>query len=81
MNSEEKLNIGVFCDASNVAYGVKLANIKNNDIKCPFILAKSCLSPLKASGLTIPRLQLLAAVPATRNELTIIKQTILNETI
>ncbi|XP_068716993.1 uncharacterized protein [Montipora capricornis] len=56
-----------FADASQFAYGavtyLRLANSKG-DVHCSFIIGKSRLSPLKQ--LTIPRLELSAAVVATR---------------
>ena len=56
-----------FADASQYAYGavtyLRLTNSKG-DVHCSFIIGKSRLSPLKQ--LTIPRLELSAAVVATR---------------
>ena len=56
-----------FSDASQVAYGAVsyLRTVsKEGDIHCSFLIGKSRLSPLKAT--TIPRLELSAAVVATR---------------
>ena len=68
----------IFCDASNAAYGVvayiKLTNLENKVIKCSFVFAKSRLSPLKEKSLSIPRLELQAAVLAVRIKLTMIEQ-------
>ena len=68
----------IFCDASSVTYGVaaymKLTNLENKEIKCSFILAMSRLSPLKEKSLSIPRLELQAAVLGARIKLTIIEQ-------
>ena len=58
-----------FADASQFAYGaVSYLRITNTrgDIYCSFLIGKSRLSPLKQ--LTIPRLELCAAVVATRLE-------------
>ena len=56
-----------FADASQHAYGaatyLRVTNAKG-DVHCSFIIGKSRLSPLKQ--LTIPRLELSAAVVATR---------------
>ena len=68
----------ILCDASSVAYGVvaciKLTNLENKEIKCSFILAKSRLSPMKEESLSIPRLELQAAVLGARTKSTILKQ-------
>ena len=56
-----------FSDASQVAYGAVsyLRTVsKEGDIHCSFLIGKSRLAPLKAT--TIPRLELSAAVVATR---------------
>ena len=64
----------ILCDASSVAYGVVLTNLENKEIKCSFILAKSRLSPMKEKSLSIPRLELQAAVLGARTKSTILKQ-------
>ena len=68
----------IFCDVSSVAYRVvayiKLINLENKEIKCSFILAKSRLSPLKEKSLSIPRLELQAAVLGARIKSTIIEK-------
>ena len=65
-----KVELNIFCDASAQAYRVvayfvfSINHIKKN---CSFVLSMSRLSPLKDQGLiTIPRLELQAAVLAVR---------------
>ena len=64
-----------FADASQHAYGavtyLHLTNSKG-DVHCSFIIGKSRLSPLKQ--LTIPRLELSAAVVATRLDRMVMKE-------
>lgn len=64
-----------FSDASQRGYGavsyLRLMN-KNNDIHCSFVNSKSRLAPLK--GTTIPRLELSAAVVATKLDVMIRKE-------
>ena len=54
--------IYVFADASTKAYGTVIYLLSNNDIS--FAMSKSRVAPIKA--LTLPRLELMAAVTATR---------------
>ena len=64
-----------FADASQYAYGavtyLRLTNSKG-DVYCSFVIGKSRLSPLKQ--LTIPRLELSAAVVATRLDRMVTKE-------
>ena len=64
-----------FADASQHAYGavtyLRLTN-SEGDVHCSFIIGKSRLSPLKQ--LTIPRLELSAAVVATRLDRMVMKE-------
>lgn len=57
----------LFSDASEVAYGaaayLRMVN-SNGDVHCSFVMGKSRLSPLKP--VTIPRMELSAAVLSTR---------------
>lgn len=66
MQQGSKIQIHGFCDASEKAYGVAIyVRIENNDnqVKCSLLSAKSRVAPLKnVSNLTIPRLELLAAL-------------------
>ena len=62
-------------DASSLAYiaTAYFRSVSNNNVATMFILAKSRLTPLKERLLTIPKLELQAAVIAAR-----IKQTVLH---
>ena len=58
-----RVELQIFCDASQKAYGavcyLRLVNSEGS-VHCSFVLAKSRLAPIKQ--LTLPRLELLAAV-------------------
>ena len=58
----------MFCDASSLAYGAVtyLRVIVYTDIICWFVVAKSWSAPLKGNSLTIPKLELQAAVLVVR---------------
>ena len=77
-----KTELIIFCDASKLAYGavsyIKLTNLDTQHIDCSFLLAKSRLAPLKEKSLTIPRLELQAAVLAVRLKDTLINQLDIN---
>ena len=57
-----------FADSSNQAYGVVvcLYSKLNSDVKVSFVLGKSRLAPTKEKSLTIPKLELQAALIAVR---------------
>ena len=63
----ESCQLHLFSDASEVAYGaasyLRMAN-GNGDVHCSFVMGKSRLAPLKP--VTIPRMELSAAVLSTR---------------
>ena len=67
----------LFCDASSLAYEAVayFRVVVHNDIICRFVTAKSRLAPLKGNSLTIPKLQLQAAVLAVK-----LKEAIVTET-
>ena len=67
----------MFCNASSWAYGAVayFRVIVHDDKICRFVIAKSRVTPLKGSSLTIPKLELQAAVLAVR-----LKEAIVTET-
>ena len=73
----DRIELNIFCDASSEAYGA-VAYV-NYFSECPkkhissFLLSKSRLTPIKEKSLTIPRLELQAAVLAIRLKNTISK--------
>ena len=72
--------MNIFCDALAQAYGAAAYFVfSNKDYKqniCSFVLSKSCLSPLKEQcSITIPKLELQAAVLAVRLKCTILEET------
>ena len=71
------IELHVFCDTSSLTYGAVayFSVIVYDDISCRFVIAKSLLAPLKGNSLTIPKLELKAAVLAVR-----LKEAIVTET-
>ena len=65
---DETIQLHVFADASTQAYCsvAYLRVISTNDVHVNFLLGKSRLTPLKVKAVSIPRLELQAAVTATR---------------
>ncbi|XP_058840106.1 uncharacterized protein LOC131695595 [Topomyia yanbarensis] len=61
-----QIQLHVFCDAGENAYGCAgyLRIVVNEEVKCSLVMARSKIAPLKQ--LTIPRLELQAAVLAAR---------------
>ena len=66
----------IFADSSNLAYGaVAYFRVQHeNNFTASFIIGKSRLAPLSKNTLTIPKLELQAAVMATRLKVKIIKE-------
>ena len=66
----------IFADSSNLAYGaVAYFRVQHeNNFTASFIIGKSRLAPLSKNALTIPKLELQAAVIATRLKVKIIKE-------
>ena len=75
-NNTNVIELHDFADASSLAYRAKVhfRSVSKNNVATMFILAKSRLAPLKESLLTIPKLELQAAVIAART-----KETVLHE--
>ena len=74
----DRIELNVFCDASSEANGVVtyvncFSELSKKHISS-FPLSKSRLAPIKEKSLTIPRLELQAAVLAIRLKNTISKQ-------
>ena len=65
-----------FADSSNQAYGVVvyLRSKLNSDVKVSFVLGKSRLAPIKEKSLTIPKLELQAALIAVRIKEKLVKE-------
>ena len=70
------IELHIFADASSIAYGAVsyIRIITGDNIKCSFITGKSRLAPKDKKTLTIPRLELQAAVIASRMKVTIMKE-------
>ena len=69
-------DLHVFADSSKLAYGA-VAYFRaevNGQICCNFITGKSRLAPMKENALTIPKLELQAAVIASRMKCTILDE-------
>ena len=73
--NEQSLQLHVFADASNNVYGAVayLRQAHEENVKCSFIFGKSRLAPIKQNSLIIPKLELQAAVIASRIKLTILE--------
>ena len=58
----------VFPHASSCAYGAVayLQFTSNSEFKCSFVIGKSRIAPIKENSLSIPKLQLHAAVTLSR---------------
>ena len=73
----KRVELHVFADASTQAYAatVYLRSINNKgNIKSSFVIAKSRLAPLNMNTLSIPKLELQAAVIAARLKTTVISE-------
>ena len=66
----------VFADASNNAYGAVayLRQAHEENVKCSFIFGKSRLPLIAQNSITIPKLELQAAVIASRIKLAILEE-------
>ena len=65
-----------FADSSNEAYNfvVYLRSTLNSDAKVSFVLGKSRLAPIKEKSLTIPKLELQAALTVVRIKKKFVKE-------
>ena len=72
----DTIEIHIFSDASSIAYGAVsyLRISRPNAIYCSVILGKSRLAPVKNKTMAIPRLELEAAVLASRLKTTILSE-------
>ena len=59
-SDNEKAQLHIFCDSSQLAYGAVAYLIGTTTNPCSFVLSKSKVAPLKQH--TLPRLELLAAL-------------------
>ena len=73
-----EIELHIYCDASEIAYGavayLRCLEEKANQYSVSFVLSKSGLTPMKDRTLTIPKLELRAAVLATRLKVSILEQ-------
>ena len=72
----DTIELHIFSDASSIAYRTVsyLRISRPNAIYCRFILGKSRLAPVRNKTMTIPRLELQAAVLASRLKTTILSE-------
>ena len=78
---ESALELQVFPDASSCTYGdvAYLRFQSNSELKCSFVIGKSRIAPIKENSLSIPKLELQAAVTASRIKVKIMEE--LKETV
>ena len=73
-----EIELHIYCDTSQIAYGavacLRCLEENANQYSVSFVLSKSRLTPMKGRTLTIPRLELQAAVLATRLKVSVLKQ-------
>ena len=76
INPKQPFELHIFADSSTVAYGcvAYLRQVAEKQVKVAFVIGKTRLAPLNEKSLSIPKLELQAAVIAVR-----IKQKLLEE--
>ena len=76
----DTVELHAFSDSSSIAYGAVayLQIITADNIYCDLFMCKSRLSPIRNKTITIPRLELQAAVLASRLKTTIVEELKLN---
>ena len=74
--STNPVELHIFADASEKVYGpvVYIKTMNNGNVSCNFVSAKSRLTPINKPSLTIPRLELEAALIAARLVKTIVQE-------
>ena len=75
--SIKKPELHIFADSSSKAYGCAayFRIVENNKAKVSFVIGKSRLTPFKEKRLSIPKLELQAAVTATRIKTKLLEET------
>ena len=78
--SSDTVELHVFSDSSSIAYGAVayLRIVTADNIYCSFVMNKSRLAPIRNKTMTIPRLELQAAVLNSRLKVTIVEELKLN---
>ena len=73
-----EIELHIYCDASQIAYGamayLRCLEENANQYSVSAVLSKSRFTPMKDKTLTIPRLELQAAVLATRLKVFVLEQ-------
>ena len=75
-SSTETTELQIFADSSNQAYGAVayIRDVKKDRVNISFLLGKSRLAPLDKNALTIPKLEISAAVVAVRMKVKLLEE-------